>query len=265
MCTIGAVRLNDGAMALFKNKDFSARQFSDHVVLAKDLFGSRGLETFAKAESEMVFSGFSIGANEHGLLGTVNHVKITEAEHQNYDCLTELVLRQARSVKQAAEIVQHAVQNQAYWWGNLVFADKTGSMAVEIRGHDCKISEIQDHVFRTNHQPLFGEVSSPDHLPCSAKRYAAMQHRLGGVDTLHDIKAMLRAHDDNGTGICNHGVPLTTVYAYILVLRGDSIEMHIVNGLPCQGDWTELTLPIGDLSSDQNIKQFLTAYPGLAA
>ena len=85
MCTIGAIRLKNGAMALFKNKDFSAKQFSDHVVMDADLFGCEGLETFAASDADMVFSGLSAGANRHGLLATVNHVKITDPDHHNYD------------------------------------------------------------------------------------------------------------------------------------------------------------------------------------
>ena len=265
MCTIGAIRLKNGAMALFKNKDFSAKQFSDHVVMDADLFGCEGLETFAASDADMVFSGLSAGANRHGLLATVNHVKITDPDHHNYDQLTELALRQAKTADQAVAIIKQALKHHAYWWGNLIFADHKGCYAMEVRGQDYHVTKLADRVFRTNHQPLFGDTVSPDDLPCSAKRFDAANGRLSDVMTLDHLKEMLSAHDDDGTGICNHGVPLTTVYSYILIHHQNSITAHIAHGLPCQADWVELTPPFGSCWSEQPQKAFLKAYPGVAA
>lgn len=252
-------------MALFKNKDFSAQQFSDRVIMTPQIFGCEGLETFAENDAKMVFSGLSFGANAHGLMATVNHVKITDPTHQNYDRLTELVLKTTHNIDQAIAIVEQALAKDAYWWGNLIIADCSGCAVIEVRGQDCHITKDQDRLFRTNHQPLFGEHASPDDLPCSAKRYVASKARLPDVRSLNDLQDMLSAHDDDGTGICNHSVPLTTVYSYILIWREGKLTLHIANGLPCEAPWVVLSPPFGADYSEQNCAQFLDAYPGLAA
>ena len=263
LCTIGAIRLDDGAMALFKNKDFSAKSFSDRVIIKPDLFGCEGLETFAEADQDMVFSGLSLGANDHGLMATVNHVKITDPAHHNYDRLTELVLKDAATIDQAIDAIEGALNQQPYWWGNLIIADPSECAAIEVRGQTCRISRHQDSIFRVNHQPCFGETASPDDLPCSAKRSVAASHHLPNVRSLQDLKEMLSAHDDGDTGICNHGVPLSTVYSYILVWRGGEITLHVAHGLPCQAPWVELTPPLGSRWTDHQSQQFCQAYPGL--
>lgn len=252
-------------MALFKNKDFAARQFSDRVTMTPQIFGCEGLETFAENDAKMVFSGLSVGANAHGLMATVNHVKITDPTYQNYDRLTELVLKNADSIDQAIAIVEQELTKDAYWWGNLIIADQSGCAVIEVRGQDCHITKDHDRLFRTNHQPLFGEHASPDDLPCSAKRYVASKARLPEVRSLNDLKDMLSAHDDDGTGICNHSVPLTTVYSYILIWHVGKLTLYIANGLPCEAPWVVLSPPFGPDYSEQNCVQFLDAYPGLAA
>jgi hypothetical protein len=69
MCAIGALRVTDDEVLLFKNKDFGQTRFSDRIVLDADDFGPRGLETFAADGTvESVFSGLSVVANRHGLL-----------------------------------------------------------------------------------------------------------------------------------------------------------------------------------------------------
>ena len=231
--------------------------------MTPDIFGCEGLETFAAADEDMVFSGLSVGGNAHGLMATVNHVKITDPNHQNYDRLTELVLTKATTIDEAVDCIQAALSQDSYWWGNLIIADPSGSIAIEIRGHDCQITPLADRVFRANHQPLFGEASSPDDLPCSARRAKATTQRLPHIRSIQDLKNMLSAHDDGTTGICNHGVPLSTVYSYILVLRDGEMTLHIANGRPCEAEWMALTPPLGARWSQDQSMQFLNAYPGL--
>ena len=229
--------------------------------MTPQVFGCEGLETFAENNAKMVFSGLSVGANAHGLMATVNHVKITDPAHQNYDRLTELVLKNAHNIDQAIALVEDALTKDAYWWGNLIIADFSGCAVIEVRGQDCHITKDHDRLFRTNHQPLFGERASPDDLPCSAKRYVASKARLPDVS---DLKNMLSTHDDDGTGICNHSVPLTTVYSYILICRDGAFTLYVANGLPCEAPWVVLSPPFGPDYSEHNRAQFLDAYPGLA-
>ena len=260
MCTIGALHLDDDEVLLFKNKDFAQTRFSDRVLLDADVFGPRGLETFAADGSvESVFSGLSIGANRHGLLACVNNVLITDEHHRNYDRLVETALREAKDVDQAIAAITDAVASQPYWWGNVILGDGEQLAALEVRGQEIRIERARSWIFRTNHQPLFGETASPEDLPCSATRFVSAQTRIGDVRSVEDLKAMLASHDDGETGICNHGVPLTTVYSYILQRKAGALTLHVANGLPCAADWTELPLPLGSSWTVERAASFLSS------
>ncbi len=76
---------------------------------------------------------------------------------------------------------------------------------------------------------------------------------------------MLASHDDGETGICNHGVPLTTVYSYILQSKAGALTLHVANGLPCTADWIELPLPLGASWSVEREAGFRAGYPGAGA
>ena len=266
MCTIGALRLNGDEVLLFKNKDFAQTRFSDRVVLDADVFGPQGLETFAADGSvESVFSGLSVGANRHGLLACVNNVLITEGDHRNYDRLVESALREATDVDTAIAAISDEVASHPYWWGNVILADEEQLAALEVRGQELRVERSDSAIFRTNHQPLFGESGSPEDLPCSANRFASAQARLGDVHSVADLKAMLASHDDGETGICNHGVPLTTVYSYILQDKAGEMTLHIANGLPCATDWVALPLPLGSRWTEADAATFRAGYPGGSA
>lgn len=266
MCTIGALRIDDDEFLLFKNKDFAQSSFSDRLVLDADMFGPMGLETFAADGTvESVFSGLSVGANRHGLFACVNDVQITDPSHRNYDRLVETALREARTVEEAISAISDEVAAQPYWWGNLILADRQDLAAVEVRGQQIRVEQQASRIFRTNHQPLFGDTGSPDGLACSATRFVSAQGRLGDVRSVDDLKAMLASHDDGATGICNHGVPLTTVYSYILQSRAGELTLHIAAGLPCEAGWTVLPLPLGARWTVEREAGFRSAYPGAVA
>ena len=262
MCTIGALRINNNEYLLFKNKDFAMSDFSDHLALNADVFGPLGLETFAEEDAvESVFSGISLGANRHGLFACVNHVKIDDDSHKNYDCLVETALNAATNVQEAIAAIHREVAAQPYWWGNLILVDAHQLAAIEIRGQEVRVEDATTRIFRTNHQPMFGETASPDNLSCSSTRFASAQSRLGIVRTVDELKAMLASHDDGDTGICNHGVPLTTVYSYILHCKSGEMTLYVANGLPCSARWNELSLPLGALWNEQSEGRFRAKYP----
>ncbi len=266
MCTIGTLRITADEYVLFKNKDFILPRFSDRLVLEPDLFGPRGLETFAAdASVESVFSGLSVGANRHGLLACDNNVKITDEDHQNYDRLVETALREATNVPDAIAAITDAVAMQPSWWGNLILADPQQLAAVEVRGREVRVEQANSRIFRTNHQPLFGETSSPEDLPCSARRFASARSRLGDLHSIDDVKAMLASHDDGETGICNHGVPLTTVYSYVLHRKAGETTLHVLHGRPCDGAWSELPVPLGARWTETSRDGFRSRYPGGSA
>ncbi len=263
MCTIGTLRLAADEYVLFKNKDFILPRYSDRLVLERDLFGPRGLETFAEDETvESVFSGLSVGANRHGLFACDNNVKITDEHHQNYDRLVETALRKATSVADAIAAITDAVAAQPSWWGNLILADPQHLAAVEVRGREVRVEHATSRIFRTNHQPLFGETGSPEDLPCSARRFASARSRLGDLRSIDDVKAMLASHDDGETGICNHGVPLTTVYSYVLHRQGDETTLHVAHGRPCEATWSDLPVPLGARWTATSRAEFESGYPG---
>ncbi len=262
MCTIGALRIDDDEYLLFKNKDFSLPTFSDRLSLSADVFGPLGLETFAERGAvESVFSGLSLGANRHGLFACVNHVKMDDDRHRNYDCLVEAALCAAKNVQEAIATLQCEVAAQPYWWGNLILADAHQLAAVEVRQQEIRVEYAANQIFRTNHQPMFGEAASPDNLPCSARRFASAQARLGVVPSVDGVKAMLASHDDGGTGVCNHGVPLTTVYSYILQFKASAMTLHVANGTPCSSPWHEMVLPLGALWDEKSAGEFRAKYP----
>ena len=82
------------------------------------------------------------------------------------------------------------------------------------------------------------------------------------MQSVDDLKAMLASHDDGATGICNHGVPLTTVYSYILERKGGEMTLHVANGLPCTAQWSALPLPLGSRWTEARADAFRSDYPG---
>ena len=113
MCTTGVLRIGDGDYLLFKNKDFGRTHFDDRLVTDPDVFGVRGVITWAGTDPDLdEFSGFSIGANQHGLLCCDSNVRTLDG-HANYDELTEIALRQGRDVDSAVAAVQRGSRVEA--------------------------------------------------------------------------------------------------------------------------------------------------------
>ena len=263
MCTIGAVKLSEDEIVLFKNKDFADPTFSDEVVLSEHHFGAKGLETFDAAGAESVFSGLSVGANRYGLLACVNHVKTTGNEALNYDILVQEVIENAQSVDEAIQCVQKAIDIQPYWWGNLVIADTEQLAVIEVRGKECQVRIDYESVFRTNHQPMYSEHQSPDNIRCSAARFESAEQRLAHVVCLEDVFELLSTHDNVGekSGICNHTDTLSTVYSYVLHRVRNQTRLYVTKGNPCSNKWRSLDLPLGEDWSSKNASAFLEQYP----
>ena len=93
MCTTGLLRMGDGDYLLFKNKDFRRCRFDDVLVIESEVFGVAGISTWAGSNpDEDEFSGFSIGANDSGVLACDSNVRTLDG-HANYDELVEIALR----------------------------------------------------------------------------------------------------------------------------------------------------------------------------
>jgi len=117
-----------------KNKDFGRAHLDDQIVLDDTVFGVRGMTTWAGADPALdQFSGFSIGANRHGLLCCDSNV-VTLDGLENYDVMTEVALRQGHDVSSAVEAVVSACGQRETSWGNLVLIDAERAVSLEIRG-----------------------------------------------------------------------------------------------------------------------------------
>ena len=133
MCTTGALRLSDGSYLLFKNKDFGRENFEDRLDVSKETFGVVGTPTWDREDcSADVFSGYSIGANRHGLLCADSNVREEPPGGANYDLLTEVALLKGQDIGSAIRAVKSAVQDGPNTCANLVNIDKEPIARMEV-------------------------------------------------------------------------------------------------------------------------------------
>lgn len=261
MCTTGVVRLADGSYALFKNKDFGRHHLDDLLWLDADVFGVMGMTTWAGDDPSFdEYSGFSIGANRHGLLCCDSNV-VTLDGLVNYDVMTEVALREGTDVASAAEAVRGACAAAATSWGNLVMIDATGAASIEIRGTEVAIVPLDRPTARSNHHLVFGTHDLQEDHCTTELRLASAQRNIEQVRTVEDIFALQTAHDDGPTGVCNHS-DLITVYSYVLHSTADGVKLHVVQGHPCSGSArVAVTVPLGEQFSAAAVERFLGDYP----
>ncbi|MEC9427552.1 MAG: hypothetical protein VYC25_10040, partial [Actinomycetota bacterium] len=120
VCTTGALRMSGGDYLLFKNKDFGRTEFEDRLVVSRDVFGIRGTASWAGEDSQGdEFSGFSIGANKHGLFCADSNVREEPSRGVNYDVLTEIALTEGVDVATAVEALRRALSAESFWCANL--------------------------------------------------------------------------------------------------------------------------------------------------
>lgn len=262
MCTTGVLRLG-GDYLLFKNKDFGRSSFDDRLVVEPDVFGVLGVTTWVGQDPALdEFSGFSIGANRHGLLACDSNVR-TLPDHENYDCLVEIALREGRDVRSGVEAVRHATAERPYLWGNLVLIDEASIAAVEVRGHGIEVTRASDRIARSNHHVLLGAHEHDDDTVTSRRRLDSATARLSQAATIEDVFGLQASHDHGGgrTGICNHTF-YDTVYAYVLHYRAGRTRLLVTRGHPCRASVrTELELPLGGAWTPAAADDFRRRYP----
>jgi hypothetical protein len=261
MCTIGVLRFGDGSYALFKNKDFGRPSFDDQIVLEPSVFGVSGLVTWAGDDPSLdEFSGFSIGANAHGLLCSDANVR-TVPGHANYDDLVEIALRSSSDFVGAVEAVADAVARQPYHWGNLVLIDGYLAGAIEVRGGRIEVVVNDGPTIRTNHHIALGATEDDDNTTTSRPRFEVARRLIDDADSVDDLYDLIRSHDHGAGGICAHG-PHQTVYGYVLHHDRSGVALSVTRGSPCQTTPpVVLTLPIGESWSTAQADGFRTAYP----
>jgi hypothetical protein len=265
MCTTGVLRVGDGDYLLFKNKDFVRTHFDDRLVTEAGVFGVRGVSTWAGTDPDLdEFSGFSIGANQHGLLCCDSNVRTLEG-HANYDELTEIALRRGRGIEGAVAAVAGAVDAQPYLWANLIMIDGSGAAAVEVRGDHIEVTELSGPTARSNHHIALKPHPGDDDTVTTRQRLASAQQRLDEAAGVADVFELQRSHDDGTTGICNHHL-YRTVYSYVLRHRGDTTALHVAQGQPCTDpERIELVVPLGGSWSADAAREFRASYPSAQA
>jgi len=261
MCTTGVLRLGSGDYLLFKNKDFGRNHFDDRLVLERDVFGAEGITTWAGDDPDVdEFSGFSIGANRHGLLCCDSNVR-TVPDHDNYDRLVEIALREGTDVPSAIQAVRQAVSDRPFLWANLVMIDDNQTAAVEVRSSQIEVLLGPDRLGRSNHHVVLGATPSDDDVVTTALRLKSVLRRVEAATTVEDILDLQTSHDDGSTGICNH-LGYNTVYAYVLRRTGDRTSLYVRQGQPCQvGDPLVLEIPLGDGFAPEAARKLREAYP----
>ena len=265
MCTTGVLRLGSDDYLLFKNKDFGRTHFDDRLVTEPDVFGVRGVSTWAGTDPDLdQFSGLSIGANQHGLLCCDSNVRTLDG-HANYDELTEIALRQGRDIDSAVAAVGEAVGSRPYLWANLIMIDATAATAVEVRGKHAEVTALSGPTARSNHHIELNPHPDDDDTVTTRKRLASAQRRLDQAAAIDDIFALQRSHDDGDTGICNHK-GYRTVYSYVLRRTGDTTALYVAQGQPCADPArVELAVPVGEQWSPNSVVRFRTSYPSAQA
>jgi hypothetical protein len=261
MCTTGVLRFDDGVYALFKNKDFGRVHLDDRIWLDADVFGVLGMTTWAGDDpANDEYSGFSIGANRHGLLCCDSNV-VTLDGLVNYDVMTEVALRQP-DVAAAAEAVRAACADSPTSWGNLVLIDATLAASIEIRGSEVVVVPLEAATARSNHHVVLGHHELQEDHATTDLRLASAQRRIAAAASLDDVYDLLASHDDGSTGVCNHHPTLTTVYSYVLSRHRGRTTLHVVQGRPCSGaERTHLDVPFGEEAAPGSVERFLRDYP----
>lgn len=260
MCTTGALRTDSGYL-LFKNKDFGRANFEDLLVVEEDVFGIAGVETWAGTDPDLDrFSGFSLGANRHGLLCCDSNVRTVPG--LNYDRLTEIALREGTDVRSGVAAVERAMHREPYVWGNLVLIDQRELATVEVRGQELKATiHGDDRIARSNHHVELGATAEDDDTVTTSLRLRSATRRLGEASQLSDIFRLQESHDDGDSGICNH-TSYDTVYSYVFEHRGDVTFLHVTQGKPCENPQRlALHLPLGSEWSPTAVTALLNAYP----
>ena len=265
MCTTGVLRLGPADYLLFKNKDFGRHHFDDRLVVDRDVFGVEGITTWASDDPDAdEFSGFSIGANRHGLLCCDSNVR-TLPDHDNYDRLVEIALRGGTDVPTAIEAVRQAVTERPFLWANLVMIDEDQTAAVEIRSEQIEVSFGGDRLGRSNHHVVLGATSEDDDTVTSGPRLKSVLSRVATAATVAEILALQTSHDDGPTGICNHR-GYSTVYTYLIRRHADRTTLYVRQGQPCAaGDPIVLELPLGDRFTPETVKALRDNYPSARA
>jgi hypothetical protein len=261
MCTIGIRRFGDNDYIVCKNKDFPRERFDDSIVTEEGVFGVEGVATWAEPDPTADrFSGMSVGANSAGLLCADANVR-GATDQANYDELVETALRAGGGVGEGIAAVKAAVAEQPYMWANIVMIDPDAAAVVEVRDSTLVADWVTGSWAKSNHHERLGRPGDMSPNQTSDQRLFAARRRLPEATSLQEILELQRAHDNGGTGICNHQGS-QTVYSYVLRRQGGRTHLYVTQGHPCEAEEPiELMVPLGSMWSPVAAAEFRAAYP----
>lgn len=253
----GAVVFPESKKALlFKNRDLGSEVHKDELFYDVDCFGIKGVDMPSGK-----LKGLAIGVNRYGLIAGNTHVR--QSEDSTYDVLTEQILMFAKDAKDGLSlVVDHLKSGKKYQWGNLILADKAGTIVIEIAGNEHSIEMSDRKVLRTGHhiildteEALMERISKSDDLyEDSVKRVERGYDLLRQVKNINSVFAMLKDHGEapGQRSICRHataGENLTTVMSYVVEVdygpeaRRPKVLFHFTRGKPCESSFTTIPLP----------------------
>ncbi len=268
----GAMILSDqNKTLLFKNKDLSDPSYKDELFYDVDCFGIRGVDMSTGQKM-----GLSIGVNRYGLSAANTHVK--ETSDPTYDFLTEQILMFAKNAEDGLNmVVEHLRAGRKYQWGNLILADNSRTLAIEIAGDDHSIEWSDRKVLRTGHhimldteQVLLERASKNDDCyEDSVRRVERGYDLIRQVKSVNDVFNLLKDHGEgpSQSSICRHPVgdeTLSTVMSYLIEIEHQPeairpmIKFHFCRGNPCQNSYD--TIPLLFPADEEIIKRAHTMF-----
>jgi len=266
-CTLGA-KIVGNRYFLLKNKDLVYRDFRDTVVFDDAIFGVTGVKIGTGEPA-----GISIGFNKWGLSACNSTVLATSNEA--YDILMERVLREAKSLDQAQELVNDELQSgNRYQWGNFLLATHEEVGAIEIGEGVCEMERNPMMITRANHhlrlptmealkKATVEEREAGGPIPTSQRRRQLTSRMLEDATSLGNMMKILSSHSETRgfDSICRHRMMAPgespflgeTSYSYIVeILKTGSdkfdFRIHAARGNPCSNKYDETVV---DFSSSQ--------------
>jgi hypothetical protein len=263
---------------LLKNRDLIWGGFRDTLVFDNDVFFVTGINV-----GDGEFGGASFGFNRDGLAGCNTTVLITP--HKPYDILLERVLREAKSIEEAFDIVQEDLENgERYQWCNFILASPNSVGAIEIGDGVAILERDPKIITRTNHHLVLPTADILRHaslaereaggpLSTSQQRRQKAAKILEGAKSMMDMTQLLSDHTESRgfDSICRHlslnpqAEPYRgeTVYSYIAEVssidtNAFEFRLNVTSGNPCTGMFKEFVI---DFDSPESKFNVLNNYP----
>ncbi len=268
-CTLAA-KIIGPRYFMLKNRDLVYPDFKDHATFDEVIFAVAGVHI-----GTGVPMGVSIGVNIWGLSACSSTVLANS--DMAYDLLLERVLRECKTIEEAAELVRSDLESgNRYQWSNFILATSEQVGAIEIGDGIMEAEILPVMITRANHHLKLPTVealkaASPEEREAGGPIQDSQHRRQMAAKMLEtsvsfgDMMEIASNHTGSRgyNSICRHRAsnpddPLLgeTSYSYILeVLKTNSeeydIRMHVAKGNPCCNTFQEAKLDFALPSSDK--------------